>query len=395
MTRLTAITSAMVGVGFVASSAMAQFTVPTTVTFGSNNDGLGGFTQSTTDFFQESWSTEGDSVRYINDDPSGVPDDGTNGGTRNGSLLAPFTLDRSAGKAYTVTGVVNLTDGYAGDNNRVGIYFFGDVDDLGVNGALGGNGQDEDGAFSLLFNTDDRNFFRDPPIQNPPAPDTGPDDDIFITEGIDNGGLSADVARNEEFTIYAGDLFGTTITLAADIAFDNRLIDDDGDPATPEVLTDVIDVVGSMTDADGAVTVTETVTLQAADYTGDLFGFVTRARNRGTTNNTDRDAPWTMDYLSFSIAELINQLPGDANGDGQVTGADLSILDANFGMAGGFSEGDFNGDGMITGADLSILDANFGTGVGEAVSSSVSEVPEPASIALIGLGGLALLRRNK
>lgn len=56
------------------------------------------------------------------------------------------------------------------------------------------------------------------------------------------------------------------------------------------------------------------------------------------------------------------RLAGDANNDGKVTGADLSILDANFGKTGGVNEGDFNGDGRITGADLSILDENFGKG---------------------------------
>jgi len=55
--------------------------------------------------------------------------------------------------------------------------------------------------------------------------------------------------------------------------------------------------------------------------------------------------------------------------------------------------GDANGDGQVTGADLSILDANFGAGV-TAATSAITAVPEPTSLALIGLGGLALLRRR-
>jgi len=55
--------------------------------------------------------------------------------------------------------------------------------------------------------------------------------------------------------------------------------------------------------------------------------------------------------------------------------------------------GDANGDGQVTGADLSILDANFGAGV-NAATSAITAVPEPTSLALIGLGGLALLRRR-
>ena len=43
------------------------------------------------------------------------------GPTENGSLLKSFTLDRSVGASYNIEGVVRLTDGYADDNNRVGI----------------------------------------------------------------------------------------------------------------------------------------------------------------------------------------------------------------------------------------------------------------------------------
>lgn len=52
---------------------------------------------------------------------------------------------------------------------------------------------------------------------------------------------------------------------------------------------------------------------------------------------------------------------GDANGDNQIDGADLSVLLANFGSAAsGPGQGDFNGDNACNGADLSVLLANFG-----------------------------------
>lgn len=53
--------------------------------------------------------------------------------------------------------------------------------------------------------------------------------------------------------------------------------------------------------------------------------------------------------------------PGDANADGVVNGADLSVLLGNFGLAGAGPEfGDFNGDGFCNGADLSVLLSQFG-----------------------------------
>ncbi len=53
---------------------------------------------------------------------------------------------------------------------------------------------------------------------------------------------------------------------------------------------------------------------------------------------------------------------GDANGDNQVDGADLSILLAQFGSAVTPDTGaDFNGDGLVNGADLSTFLSLFGT----------------------------------
>jgi len=52
---------------------------------------------------------------------------------------------------------------------------------------------------------------------------------------------------------------------------------------------------------------------------------------------------------------------GDANGDCQVNGADLSVLLSQFGTAVPVSTGaDFNADGQVNGADLSVLLSNFG-----------------------------------
>lgn len=53
--------------------------------------------------------------------------------------------------------------------------------------------------------------------------------------------------------------------------------------------------------------------------------------------------------------------PGDANGDGLVNSADLSVLLSQFGTAVTPGTGsDFNADGIVNSADLSVLLANFG-----------------------------------
>jgi len=73
----------------------------------------------------------------------------------------------------------------------------------------------------------------------------------------------------------------------------------------------------------------------------------------------------------------------------------LAILAANFGSNGQtLATGDITGDGLVNGQDLAILAANFGAGAA-ALPGQGSAVPEPTSLALLGLGGLALLRRRR
>jgi len=64
----------------------------------------------------------------------------------------------------------------------------------------------------------------------------------------------------------------------------------------------------------------------------------------------------TPNLLNFF--RFIEEIPGDLNGDGVVDTADLGILIAMFGAAGGVA--DLNDDGVVDTADLGILIGNFG-----------------------------------
>ena len=69
-------------------------------------------------------------------------------------------------------------------------------------------------------------------------------------------------------------------------------------------------------------------------------------------------------------------LQGDANGDAQVTGADLISVQQNFAMTGEpGTPGDANFDGLVTGADLIAVQQNFG-------KVAAAAVPEPAAAAI-------------
>jgi hypothetical protein len=80
-------------------------------------------------------------------------------------------------------------------------------------------------------------------------------------------------------------------------------------------------------------------------------------------------------------------IPGDINGDGLVDVADYNIWAANVGKTGAsWSQGDMNGDGLVDVADYNIWAANVGKTAG---------TPEPITLSLLAVGGLAIMRRRK
>jgi len=84
-------------------------------------------------------------------------------------------------------------------------------------------------------------------------------------------------------------------------------------------------------------------------------------------------------------------LEGDANRDGVVSAGDYASVQSNFGNTGEAGiPGDANMDGVVSAGDYASVQANFGS-----TSSGSVPVPEPASMCILSLGVIALIKKRQ
>ncbi|MFP4214947.1 MAG: dockerin type I domain-containing protein [Phycisphaerae bacterium] len=104
-----------------------------------------------------------------------------------------------------------------------------------------------------------------------------------------------------------------------------------------------------------------------------------------------------MDVLLPSDSAPAVVLAGDADGDGEVTFNDAWILLSNFPTETGatWEQGDFDGDGDVDAEDAAILKQNYSSELPPRLEQAVSSLPEPCSLMVLSIGGLAALRRRR
>ena len=103
----------------------------------------------------------------------------------------------------------------------------------------------------------------------------------------------------------------------------------------------------------------------------------------------------TSDLYDTGEISVIGMLDGDTDVDWDVDSVDLANLAGVFGGAGDWHT-DFNEDGRVDLTDFAMLRGNFGAGVGSSpIGGPGAATPEPATLSLLVLGGLAMLRRRR
>jgi hypothetical protein len=98
----------------------------------------------------------------------------------------------------------------------------------------------------------------------------------------------------------------------------------------------------------------------------------------------------TSALYSEGEISVIAMLDGDTDVDWDVDSVDLANLVSVFGGEGDLYT-DFNEDGRVDLTDFAIMRGNFGFGVASALEFGAT-TPEPGTLSLLALGGLALVR---
>jgi hypothetical protein len=98
----------------------------------------------------------------------------------------------------------------------------------------------------------------------------------------------------------------------------------------------------------------------------------------------------------FEYRDQLQIVEGDLTGDGAVDNDDLALVLGRYGQSvtpGFYVRGDGTGDGLVNDNDLNLVLRNW-TG-SASPSFDLAAVPEPGTLGLLTLGGIALFRRRR
>jgi hypothetical protein len=233
--------------------------------------------------------------------------------------------------------------------------------------------------------------------------------DVYVDTGAKLGGAGTIVGKltvQANSTVAPGAGVGTlTVTNNTTLANTSIYEWQVGQPGETDILNieggtlTLANFVLKILDAGGYVA-SDTDQLPVFTYSGGVTVDMT-----GFANNFDisaLDETWTEStlaltdggagiiYLTGLYGGTPDVIPGDTNGDNVVDAADFINLKKNFNQAGGIGQGNFDGDSAVDWDDLNTLTGNMGFG-----GPAPATTPEPATLGLLAIGALAVLRRNR
>ncbi len=122
---------------------------------------------------------------------------------------------------------------------------------------------------------------------------------------------------------------------------------------------------------------------------------ITQFHLQGSFSNGNPGLLLDLTFDNLALVSGSMGLSADFNGDGSVDLLDLDILGGNWQMNGTAATGDANGDGFVDLLDLDELGSQWQQSASFEAALAATGIPEPGSLALLGLGGLAIMRRRK
>ncbi|MEI7836790.1 MAG: dockerin type I domain-containing protein [Planctomycetota bacterium] len=158
---------------------------------------------------------------------------------------------------------------------------------------------------------------------------------------------------------------------------------------------DLTGIVGDLSKLTGLSTFSGLVAGSSHAYT---FSFNTSAAGTLSASYTFNLADeagvlgGTTDSLTLNVTGRVSH-PGDVNSDGTVNFLDYNIVKTNYLSSGvGWAGGDLNGDGTVNFLDYNIVKTHY---LHTDATIGVQAIPEPATLALLALAGLAIRRKRQ
>jgi hypothetical protein len=243
----------------------------------------------------------------------------------------------------------------------------------------------------------------------------------FVVAPGSSGSFGVSVTTGTSYQVYGfnvdvvltpvGGATGVTFTGASDSSLSSYLLNGSSDTLSQGALNTTTNQGGASTVINSPYYVTVpagTSTLIQVNYTAapTATGIYTIGFNPGSFNELTVNSVGNVVELSPTITSTVSAaiaLAGDANLDGTVNFTDIALLAPNLGTTSGmtWANGDFNGDGAVNFTDVAMLAPNLGKSVWTSGPSFamgahvVTAAPEPASLALLALGGMLILPRRR